>query len=82
MARWNTAIERASAPISSLRSLNGIEIAASPPATCSVTRVISASGLATLREIISTPASASMTAKAASTLSHSAVWSMPSSITV
>ena len=28
MAFWNTPIERASAPISSLRSLNGMEIAA------------------------------------------------------
>ena len=76
MARWNTAIERASAPISSLRSLNGTAIETSPAATASVTRVISAIGLATLREITSAPAAASMTAKPASRLSHRAVLSM------
>ena len=77
MARWNTPIERASAPISSLRSLNGTEIEASPAATASVTRVMSAIGLATLREITHAPAVASSTAKHASRLSHMAVLSMP-----
>ena len=76
MACWNTSIERASAPISSPRPLNGTETTASPAATASVTRVISASGCATPRRIIIAPASARTTAKPARTLSHSAVWSM------
>ena len=82
MARWNTAIERASAPISSLRSLNGTATEASPAATASVTRVMSAIGLATPREIISAPAIASTTASAPSRLSHKAVLSMAADISL
>ena len=63
MASWNTPIERASAPISSPRSLYGIDTRGSPAATASVTRVISASGCATRAQIISAPTAASMTAK-------------------
>ena len=47
----NTPIERASAPISSPRSLNGTSTEPSPSATATVTRVMAASGLATLRMI-------------------------------
>ncbi len=82
IAFWNTPIERASAPISSLRSLNGMEIAESPAATAAVTLVISVIGLVTLRAMIATPMSASTTAMAPSTVSNNAVWSIPSSICV
>ena len=73
MARWNTAIERASAPISSRRSAKGTATSASPAATASVTRVMALIGCATPREMISAPATASITAKPASRLSCIAV---------
>jgi hypothetical protein len=61
------------APISSLRSLNGMTMAPSPPATACVMLVMSAIGLVTLRAMIATPASASATAMHASTVSSRAV---------
>ena len=64
MASWNTAIERARAPISSPRSLYGTRCTASPAATASVTRVTAASGRATDRRITSAPIIASNKAAA------------------
>ena len=61
MACWKTTIERASAPTSSCRFAWGIVTPVAPPATSSVTRVMSRSGRATARPMIAMPATARST---------------------